>query len=173
MFVHDKNNNLLISIVPKKIKYRKIAGFDLDHTFITTKSGATFPKNADDWKLFNKNVFNKIKDLIRKKYQVVIFSNQSNLDKSEVKYNGFIKKCNNINKLFNNKIDFVVALSKNEYRKPETGMWDFYTENRNVDYEESFYIGDAAGRKNDFSDSDLKFAENIGIDFFTPEQYFE
>ena len=52
-------------------------------------------------------------------------------------------------------------------------MWEFYTKNRNVNYDESFYVGDAAGRKKDFSDSDLKFAENIGITFYTPEEYFE
>ena len=67
----------------------------------------------------------------------------------------------------------MVAFGKDEYRKPETGMWDFYTKNRNVNYDESFYVGDAAGRKKDFSDSDLKFAENIGITFYTPEEYFE
>jgi histidinol phosphatase-like enzyme len=35
--------------------------------------------------------------------------------------------------------------------------------------EKSFYVGDAAGRKDgkkkDFSDTDLKFAANIGIPF--------
>lgn len=39
----------------------------------------------------------------------------------------------------------------------------------------SFYCGDAAGRlktsstPKDFSDSDLKFALNIGLPFLTPE----
>lgn len=43
---------------------------------------------------------------------------------------------------------------------------------------ESFYCGDAAGRpakgkrKKDFSDTDRKFAINIGIKFYTPEMYF-
>ena len=42
----------------------------------------------------------------------------------------------------------------------------------------SFYCGDAAGRvanltrKKDFTDSDIKFAANIGISFKTPEEFF-
>ncbi len=40
----------------------------------------------------------------------------------------------------------------------------------------SFFCGDAAGRKDakhkDFSDSDLKFALNVGIEFKTPEGLF-
>lgn len=172
MFIQDSQKRILYYQRYNKIKYKKLACFDLDHTFITTKSGNTFPKNADDWILFNNNVENKIKELIKQKYQIVIFSNQSNMDKSEKKYSDFIDKFNNINKIFNNKIELVVAFGKNEYRKPGIGMWEFYTKNRNVDIQKSFYVGDAAGRKNDFSDSDKKFAENIGISFHLPDDFF-
>lgn len=43
-----------------------------------------------------------------------------------------------------------------------------------VDMRRSFYCGDAAGRisPKDFSDSDVKFATNIGLRFFTPEHLF-
>lgn len=172
MFIQDNEKRILYYQRQNKIKYKKLACFDLDHTFITTKSGNTFPKNADDWILFNNNVENKIKNLIKQKYQIVIFSNQSNMDKSDKKYSDFIDKIQQINKLFNNKIELVVSFGKNEYRKPNIGMWEFYTKNRNVDYTKSFYVGDAAGRKNDFSDSDKKFAENIGISFYLPEDFF-
>ena len=61
-------------------------------------------------------------------------------------------------------------------------MWKHFIENLNdglkVDMEQSFYCGDAAGRpatknkEKDFSDSDLKFAHNIGITFQVPESLF-
>ena len=33
----------------------------------------------------------------------------------------------------------------------------------------SFYVGDAAGRANDFASTDRKFALNVGVQFYTPE----
>ena len=43
--------------------------------------------------------------------------------------------------------------------------------------EESFYCGDAAGRKqkpfNDFSSDDLLFSVNTGLKFYTPEMLFK
>ena len=41
-----------------------------------------------------------------------------------------------------------------------------------IDYENSFYCGDAAGRRTDFSNDDLLFSININFKFMTPEMYF-
>ena len=43
-----------------------------------------------------------------------------------------------------------------------------------IDMKNSFFVGDAAGRKqlNDFADTDRKFAINVGCMFYTPEEYF-
>lgn len=35
-----------------------------------------------------------------------------------------------------------------------------------------FFIGDAAGRKKDFLDSDLEFSKNINLKFQTPDELF-
>lgn len=58
-------------------------------------------------------------------------------------------------------------------------MWDYFVKNLNggkkVDMGTSFYCGDAAGRKGpvkDFTDSDLKFALNLKLKFYTPDQLF-
>jgi bifunctional polynucleotide phosphatase/kinase len=41
-----------------------------------------------------------------------------------------------------------------------------------VDITNTFYCGDAAGRENDISAVDYKFALNLNIKFYTPEQLF-
>lgn len=41
-----------------------------------------------------------------------------------------------------------------------------------LDMAESYFVGDAAGRKRDFACSDRQCAANIGIAFYTPEEYF-
>ena len=43
---------------------------------------------------------------------------------------------------------------------------------KEIDIKLSFYCGDACGRENDFSDTDLKFALNLNIPVFTPEYIF-
>lgn len=56
-------------------------------------------------------------------------------------------------------IDVFLATSYDKFRKPEIGMWEFlisqYKETSNaIEKEMSFFVGDAAGRPRDFSDSD-------------------
>lgn len=64
-------------------------------------------------------------------------------------------------------------------RKPQSGMWDSFLQDlkdkdvlQEVDYDNSFFIGDAAGRKKDFLDSDLEFSKNINLKFQTPDELF-
>jgi hypothetical protein len=42
-----------------------------------------------------------------------------------------------------------------------------------VDKAASFYVGDAAGREKDHSDSDLLFAKAAGLRFFTEDAFFD
>lgn len=60
-------------------------------------------------------------------------------------------------------------------------MWKFFAEklsNVKIDLKQSFFCGDAAGRKKtatrpgDFSDGDIKFALNVGVKFKLPEDLF-
>lgn len=65
-----------------------------------------------------------------------------------------------------------VALGEDQYRKPNTGMWQLFTHLVGpIALQESFYCGDATGTQS-WSDVDLRFAEAIGLPFKTPEQVF-
>src|SRR6266567_3016485 len=56
-------------------KVYKLIGFDCDGSLVSTKSGATFRKDAADWKWLPGRV-EKIRDLIRQGKRVVVITNQ-------------------------------------------------------------------------------------------------
>ena len=70
----------------------------------------------------------------------------------------------------------LVATSKDAYRKPSTGMWEFLCQSCNgdvkVDKKKSFFVGDAAGRGKDHGASDKEFAVNCGLTFYTEDEFF-
>jgi bifunctional polynucleotide phosphatase/kinase len=71
----------------------------------------------------------------------------------------------------------LAACAKDRYRKPMPGMWYeieriFMEQNVEIDKNNSFFVGDAAGRVHDFASTDRKWALNVGIPFYTPEEYF-
>jgi len=79
---------------------------------------------------------------------------------------------------------FLAATYSDKYRKPAMGSWEYFLKNytedngKSLDMKKSFYCGDAAGRlktdtkPRDFSDTDRKFAINIGLPFEVPETTF-
>ena len=73
--------------------------------------------------------------------------------------------------------------ANDRYRKPNPGMWSWLeTAARDGGFEldpaASFFVGDAAGRPGDHSDSDLRFAANAaagdgGLRFYSEKDCFE
>jgi bifunctional polynucleotide phosphatase/kinase len=161
---------------------RSIVAFDLDGTLITTKTGAKFPRSAGDWKLLYPQVAAKLKDVYEQGAAVVIFTNQGGVAANRIDET-FVKiRMEGIAAELAIPVAFYVATAQNQFRKPSVGMWEFCVADmrpNGIDIERSIYVGDAAGRPagsvrvRDFSDSDRKFAINIGIPFYTPEAYFE
>ncbi|XP_072281621.1 bifunctional polynucleotide phosphatase/kinase isoform X2 [Pyxicephalus adspersus] len=163
----------------------KIAGFDIDGTIITTKSGKVFPNSADDWRILYSESLKKLKELLKDGYKVVFFTNQMGISRGKLKPEVFKSKVEAILDHLSISVQVFVATAMGIYRKPVTGMWDYLCEKANngikVQKEDCFYVGDAAGRpanwapdrkKKDFSCSDRLFALNIGIKFYTPEEFF-
>ena len=147
-----------------------LAGFDLDHTIIKPKSGNVFPKNKDDWMLLYPEVKTTLQSIPNNNI-IVIFSNQKGLKISEEDY---MTKIDNIQQSLGVEFIFIAALDDDIFRKPRIGMYLYIKQHLGIkfDKEESFYVGDMAGRSNDKYDTDIKFAMNIKANFMTPEMYF-
>lgn len=147
-----------------------LAVFDLDGTLIETKSGKIMPIDSNDWLYRTKNVITKLQDY-NKTHQVVIITNQMGLVANQDRYNNWKAKLKTIATQINIPLYILVSIANDQYRKP---MPSFWTVLKSLNYNSiSFYCGDAMGRKNDHSDSDLKFALNGKIPFKTPEEIFE
>ena len=141
----------------------KMAAFDYDWTMVNPKDGKTFPTSIEDWQWMYPNVPEKIKQYYEDGYMIVIFSNQSK------KW-----KCDQIRLVMsqlNIPLFVVIATEKCDY-KPNPILFNTLLGKNEINKEESFFVGDALGRKYDFSDSDKVFAENIGIKWYSPEDIF-
>lgn len=169
------DQGLYIHVSPELQSTGHVFGFDLDWTLvrpvhgISTKNGI-FPRTTDDF-AFLPNRLRVLRDLIERGFTVVICTNQKSCNRDKLHFN--IDRVNNIIKfLEDSEIQIIVLMSTQEdhYRKPETGMWDSLIQM--FDVKTGLYCGDAAGRPQDFADSDLQFALKSGIDFILPEDIF-
>uniref|UniRef100_A0A4W4HJQ6 PNK FHA domain-containing protein n=1 Tax=Electrophorus electricus TaxID=8005 RepID=A0A4W4HJQ6_ELEEL len=166
-------------VVPKR------TGFDIDGCIITTKSGKVFPTSPDDWRILFPEIQPKLATLLKEGLKVVFFTNQMGIARGKLRPEVFKAKVEDILQTLNLPVQVFVATGPGIYRKPVIGMWEHLCEKANggvtVDKSQSFYVGDAAGRpvnwapgkkKKDFSCSDRLFALNIGVNFYTPEEFF-
>ncbi|KAI8442524.1 hypothetical protein MSG28_006001, partial [Choristoneura fumiferana] len=156
-FWEEIDNGELYVFTSKGVKSSsKIAAFDMDGTLIKTKSGKVHPVDTNDWQISFGSVPQKLQELISQEFKVVILSNQAPIGNGRVKIGDFKKKIEAI----------IEKLNRND--------------NLVVDMDKSFYCGDAAGRvanwapgkKKDHSMADKLMAENLGLKFDTPEQFF-
>jgi len=159
-----------------------LASFDMDDTIITTRSGKIFAETADDWKWWHDAVPPKLRELASVGYKLVFFTNQSGIGKGTTDVEAFRQKIDAVQAALDLPILFLVATGSDNFRKPRTGMWDHLGSHLNdgvsPDMSKSFFVGDAAGRpsgggiKEDFSDSDFRFAYHLKLPFCTPDKFF-
>jgi len=162
----------------------KLATFDYDGCLANT---SLFKKGPDAWSLLFPDIPQKLKTLHDNGYKLVIFTNQSDIGKAakpETREKAILEKRGRLEGFVNLvglPFQIYVATVKNHtpdpFRKPAGGMWKELIQNRNggiaPDMERSFFVGDAAGRKKDHSDTDKAFAEALGLKFFTEDVFFK
>lgn len=162
---------------------RKIAAFDFDGCLVNTSVKRV---GADAWSLMYPSIPEKLQELYDSGYKLVIFTNESNIErwknKRQVAVDSKIGRLENFIKHVKVPIQVFISCGlssgqpEDPFRKPKPGMWHIMDKQFNsgleVDMNDSFYVGDAAGRPNDHSDADVKFAEAIGLKFYVPEEYF-
>ena len=158
----------------------KVLLCDLDGTLIVTKSGATFPKDCDDWQ-FKPHIREAIQEY-NPKY-IFIISNQGGIEKGFVDKWQFEAKMRKITDEMQTWGDFIIASTycesndpDNEFRKPNIGMVDHfrhaYDMGWDFDNRHALMIGDASGGSR-FSDSDLMTAKNAGIRYCDVDHFIE
>ncbi|KWU44086.1 PNK3P-domain-containing protein [Rhodotorula sp. JG-1b] len=153
----------------------RIAAFDLDGTVIQPGDGKAFPKDSFDWQFCSPLVVPKLRELHRAGYSLVLISNQASSNPKLP--TDFRKKVPYICRKIGVPLHVYACWDFDEYRKPAPGMWHAVQKlvaaaGNEIDYDSSFYVGDAAGRRTDHADTDRKFALNAGLRFMTPEELF-
>ncbi|KAK4420422.1 Polynucleotide 3'-phosphatase ZDP [Sesamum alatum] len=162
---------------------KKIAAFDFDGCLAKTSVKRV---GADAWSLMYPSIPEKLQSLYNDGYKLVIFTNESNIErwknKRQAAIDSKIGRLENFIKLVKVPIQVFIACGlssgkpEDPFRKPKPGMWRImeteFNSGLEVDMDQSFYVGDAAGRPDDHSDADIKFAQAIGLKFYLPEEYF-
>lgn len=146
-----------------KIKNTNYAIFDFDWTLVKPKDNRKFPINIEDWQYLRKSVKETIQNY-KLTHHIVIVTNQTKTWKVDQ-----IKLVIEDLQLTNDST-IIIGFTT---RKPDTSLFlkafPNFLENNN---ENTFFVGDAAGRVGDFSDSDKQFAKNLNIKFMLPEEIF-
>lgn len=161
----------------------KIAAFDYDGCLANT---SLFRKGPDAWSvLFPGETEAVLKELSDCGYKLAIMSNQSTIGKAKASFEkevaekkarlvGFARKVGLPCQIY---VATAPSNANDPYRKPGTGMWEILERHKNggrkVDRSRSLFCGDAAGRPKDHSDSDLRFAEALGVKFYTEREMFK
>ncbi|KAG0706419.1 polynucleotide kinase 3 phosphatase-domain-containing protein [Suillus ampliporus] len=162
-----------INMIPQSTP--KVAAFDLDGTVIKSNHKNRSKEAALHWEWWRATVPVKLQELHQDGYSIILVSNQA-LKQQQLE--GWKKKIPLISAALPSvPFRLFAASAKDGFRKPMTGMWDeleriFAADGIQIDKDASFFVGDAAGRTNDFASTDRKWAVNVGIPFYTPEEYF-
>lgn len=166
-----------------EILSKKVVLMDLDGTLIDTATGATFPKTVADFKIKH-DIIEALQKLVRKGMvrHIAIVTNQGGVEAGHYTEAQIIVKVRAVADVIeaamqidDKMVDVRYAIcttndKADENRKPNIGMFvrtmsSLAEDNFKYDNSECVMVGDASGKPGQFSNSDLKFAENAGIDY--------
>ena len=156
----------------------KVAAFDFDGCLAKTSVSNQDPKA---WSMLFAHVPDVLASLSAQGYSLVVVTNESmdRLKKPDAIRKNVEKKCHRLEafaKAVGVPLLVLCASAKDHFRKPSTGCWDYLVRTlpvgAAVDLSASFFVGDAAGRMGDHSDSDKAFAEAVGLPFFNEKAFF-
>lgn len=152
-----------------------LSAFDLDGTIIKPKSNKRIPKSATDWELFSVWTKVKLQQILREtNSRFVIFTNQNGVGLRLVALEEVQERIELVTKRLNIPCTVFVATDKDEFRKPNVGMFKLlekaFNDSIEIESEKSFYCGDAVGYPS-HSDADLKFAQRLNLPFLAPEKF--
>ncbi|KAK7466961.1 DNA kinase/phosphatase Pnk1 [Stygiomarasmius scandens] len=159
----------------------KVAAFDLDGTLIKSSFPSSKNTKGPLWEWWRpEQVPSRLKQLHSEGFSIVIISNQALKSAALVNWKKRIESF--AASLPLTPFRLFAATAKDNYRKPMIGMWAeltrIYQEGGiEIDKTQSFFVGDAAGRqypngKTDWASTDRKWAMNVDLPFYTPEEYF-
>lgn len=137
-----------------------LAIFDFDGTIVKAKDGRPFPKNLEDWEFTRPSVPTVLKKTAETRH-IILVTDQSKPWK--------VDQIHAVMKVLGLEPSIIIGVKK-EHQKPATTLFD--SQFPVFDKTQAFYVGDAAGRKGDWSDCDKVFAERLGVRFQVPEQVF-
>eukprot|EP00939_MAST-03C_sp_MAST-3C-sp1_P001462 g1462.t1 len=170
----------------------KVAAFDFDNCLVHTNFHTEMKLPRD---LLNNRVIPLLRTLHdRQGYRIAVLSNEATIGnratEATIKRSIEVKtgRMDAFARALNRPILLLVATRKDRNRKPSSkdfsagiggiGMWEHLSAQWNAPEmlrkpAPGFFVGDAAGRGGDHSDADKRFAELVGLRFFTETQFFE
>lgn len=153
--------------IPNIVPQKYIAAFDIDWT-LTYSQKKLFPDDKNDIYILPHRR-EKLEELFKSGYTIVLITNQtcksiSNRTEKIGRIRTMMEKL---------KIPcFAFIGTTKDVQKPNINMWNLLNNIiPNISY--AFFVGDALGRIQDYSDSDKIFAENVNIPYFAPEDFFD
>ena len=171
----------------------KIAAFDVDGTLVNwTIGNGMWPSRLEHYELWSStSVIDKLRSLYDKDgYHLLLVSNQGGIQKAHTgkKATTFKSMVDWIAHVVDRPIQAVVSTRTmkkcptTSYHKPTPKLWNVAKQllfsnaiagaGGNIDLSKSFFVGDSADPDDDQGGVDMKFAQNVGIKFYKPDEYF-